>query len=99
MESLSRVAVTSSGKGNRPARRSSSPFSRSLCRLDGLDLAPSAGGSFTLMNTEQRERIKAADLRIPSTTDHSEFSSYSRFQIMLVTFWKALLDLRFLLEF
>lgn len=86
MESLSRVAVTSSGKGSRPARRSSSPFSRSLCRLDGLDLAPSAGGCFTLVNTEERERSKAAHLRIPSATDYSEFRQYSRFQVMLVTF-------------
>lgn len=48
MDSLSREAVTSSGKGSRLARRSSSPFSRSRCRLDGLDLAPSAGGCLAL---------------------------------------------------
>lgn len=99
MESLSRVAVTSSGKGSSPARRSSSPFSLSLCRLDGLDLAPSAGGCFTLMNTEQREQIKAADLRIPSTTDYSELRQNSRFQIILGIFGKAVLDLRSLSEF
>ncbi|TNN37970.1 hypothetical protein EYF80_051867 [Liparis tanakae] len=48
MESLSRLAVTSSGNGSRLASRSSSPFSRSRCRLDGLDLATSVGAGFTL---------------------------------------------------
>lgn len=56
MESLSRVAVTSSGKGSRLARRSSSPFNRSRCRLDGLDLAPSAGGCFTLTNVNHMKK-------------------------------------------
>ena len=51
MDSLSRLVVTSSGKGSRLASLSSSPFRRSRCRLDGLDLAPSAGACFTLERT------------------------------------------------
>lgn len=48
MDSLSRLEMMSSGKGSRLARRSSSEFRRSRWRLDGLDLAPSAGGGLTL---------------------------------------------------
>lgn len=48
MESLSRLAMTSSEKGSRLARRSSSEFRRSRWRLDGLDLAPSVGAGLTL---------------------------------------------------
>lgn len=54
MDSLSRLAVTSSGNGSRLASRSSSPFSLSLCRLDGLDLDPAVGGCFTLIRKQTR---------------------------------------------
>lgn len=59
MDSLSRLAVTSSGNGSRLASCSSSPFSLSLCRLDGLDLDPSVGGCFTLI-TKQTKTIGIA---------------------------------------
>lgn len=76
MESLSRLAVTSSGKGSKLAKRSSSPFSRSLCRLDGLDLAPSTVDCFTLMNIRNEERgynkKHKRPLRGPKRTNHPE---------------------------
>lgn len=62
MESLSRLEMTSSGKGSRLARRSSSEFRRSRWRLDGLDLVPSAGAALTLeiklYNIQQTEILK-----------------------------------------
>lgn len=48
MDSLSRLDITSSGKGKRLASWSNSEFRRSRWRLDGLDLAPSMGGGLTL---------------------------------------------------
>lgn len=48
MDSLSRLDMTSSGKGKRLASWSNSEFRRSRWRLDGLDLAPSMGGGLTL---------------------------------------------------
>lgn len=48
MDSLSRLEMTSSEKGSRLARRSSSEFRRSRWRLDGFDLPPSVGAGLTL---------------------------------------------------
>lgn len=52
MDSLSRLEMTSSGKGSRLASRSSSEFRRSRWRLDGLDLVPSAVVGLTLDTKE-----------------------------------------------
>lgn len=52
-DSLSSPATTSGGKGSSPASRSSSRFSRSRCRLDGLEPPPplSAGPGRVLPST------------------------------------------------
>lgn len=66
MDSLSRLDTTSSEKGSRAARRSSSEFRRSRWRLDGFDLAPSAGVGFTL-------DIKTEDIAIDSNKNKGYF--------------------------
>lgn len=54
MDSLSRPAATSSGKGSSAASRSSSWFSRSRCRLEGLERPVSAACSLRGAATRYR---------------------------------------------
>lgn len=57
-ESLSRRVRTSSVKGSRLVSLSSSPLSRSLWRLDGLDLMPSGGGGFGLVGAKNKVKTQ-----------------------------------------
>lgn len=57
-DSLSRRDRTSSVKGSRLVSLSSSPLSRSLWRLEGLDLMPSGGGGLGLTGDKSKIKIQ-----------------------------------------
>lgn len=61
---LSRSSLLSifCSKGSSEARRSSSAFSRSRCRFDGLLLVtPSLGGGFRLQNKKKKHQINKTE--------------------------------------
>lgn len=72
MDSLSRPAATSSGKGSSAASRSSSRFSRSRCRLEGFERPLSAACS--LRGAATATRYGEADTEPAPSIPHPEAS-------------------------